>query len=74
MNDRILHLPYKSSFRFADNITFYEMVLTGQNVTVVSKKEYFRLGELKCYVEMLSETKEVIAKGTISGIIKELSK
>src|SRR5437588_9447759 len=33
-------------------VSFHKMVLPGQKVTVISKKQYFRFGKLKCYVEM----------------------
>ena len=52
-------------------VSFYKMVLPGQKVTVVSQKQYFRFGKLKCYIEMLDEKKELIAKGMFSGIIKK---
>jgi 3-hydroxyacyl-[acyl-carrier-protein] dehydratase len=51
-------------------VSFYKMVLPGQKVTVTSNKKYFRFGKLKCDVEMQDETKELVAKGTFSGIIK----
>jgi 3-hydroxyacyl-[acyl-carrier-protein] dehydratase len=51
-------------------IYFYKMVLPGEKVKVISKKEYFRFGKLKCAVQMLNENDEVIAKGILSGIIK----
>jgi len=54
------------------DVSFYKMVLPGQKVTVVSKKQYFRFGKLKCYVEMLDSNKELVAKGTFSGIIKKV--
>jgi 3-hydroxyacyl-[acyl-carrier-protein] dehydratase len=53
------------------DVSFYKMVLPGQKVTVVSKKQYFRFDKLKCYVEMLDETNELIARGTFSGILKK---
>ena len=34
------------------DVSFHKMVLPGQKVTVVSKKQYFRFGKLKCYIEM----------------------
>jgi 3-hydroxyacyl-[acyl-carrier-protein] dehydratase len=46
--------------------------LPDEKVTVVSKKQYFRYGKLKCYVEMLDSSKELIAKGMFSGIIKHI--
>jgi 3-hydroxyacyl-[acyl-carrier-protein] dehydratase len=54
------------------DVSFYKMVLPGQKVTVVSKKQYFRFGKLKCYVEMLDINGELIAKGMFSGIIKKI--
>ena len=54
------------------DVSFYKMVLPGQKVTVISKKQYFRFGKLKCYVEMLDSSKELIAKGMFSGVIKNL--
>ncbi|MEX6688096.1 hydroxymyristoyl-ACP dehydratase [Danxiaibacter flavus] len=54
------------------DVSFFKMVLPGQKVTVISKKEYFRFGKLKCYVEMHNEDKELIARGMFAGIIKKL--
>ena len=51
-------------------VSFHKMVLPGQKVTVISKKQYFRFGKLKCYVEMMDESSELIARGMFSGIIK----
>lgn len=53
-------------------ISFHKMVLPGQKVTVISKKQYFRFGKLKCYVEMLDSSNELIANGMFSGIIKRV--
>jgi len=75
----------ESDLRFLENdslfplltstdISFHKMVLPDQKVTVISKKQYFRFGKLKCYVEMLDESKDIVAKGTVSGIIKEIRK
>ena len=55
------------------DVSFYKMVLPGQKVTVISKKQYFRFGKLKCNVEMLDSKKELIAKGTFSGVIKHIN-
>ncbi len=55
------------------DVSFYKMVLPGQKVTVISKKEYFRFGKLKCYVEMLDSSKELVAKGMFSGIIRKIN-
>jgi len=55
------------------DVSFHKIVLPGQKVTVVSKKQYFRFGKLKCYVEMLDSSKEVVAKGVFSGVIKKMN-
>ncbi|MFI5157825.1 MAG: 3-hydroxyacyl-ACP dehydratase FabZ family protein [Sphingobacteriales bacterium] len=55
------------------DVSFYKMVLPGEKVTVISKKQYFRFGKLKCYVEMLDGNKELIASGTFAGIIKKIA-
>ncbi|HEY0297835.1 MAG TPA: 3-hydroxyacyl-ACP dehydratase FabZ family protein [Arachidicoccus sp.] len=52
-------------------VSFYKIVLPGEKVTVISKKEYFRFSKLKCYVEMWNGKNELVAEGTFSGIIKE---
>lgn len=54
------------------DVSFYKMVLPGEKVTVVSKKQYFRFGKLKCQVEMHNTKEELVAKGTFSGVIKQL--
>jgi 3-hydroxyacyl-[acyl-carrier-protein] dehydratase len=53
------------------DISFYKMVLPGEKVTVISRKEYFRFEKLKCYVEMHDAAGEVVAKGKVSGFIKK---
>ncbi len=53
------------------NVSFHKMVLPGEKVTVLSKKQYFRFGKLKCYVEMHNAAEEIIAKGMFSGMIKQ---
>jgi len=53
-------------------VSFYKMVLPGEKVTVISKREYFRFGKLKCKVEMLDENKETIAIGVFAGIIQNM--
>jgi 3-hydroxyacyl-[acyl-carrier-protein] dehydratase len=55
------------------DVSFYKMVLPGQKVTVISKKQYFRFGKLKCNVEMLNSEQELVASGTFSGIIKKMA-
>jgi 3-hydroxyacyl-[acyl-carrier-protein] dehydratase len=53
------------------DVSFYKMVLPGVKVTVISKKQYFRFGKLKCYVEMHNTSGEILAKGMFSGLIKQ---
>lgn len=50
-------------------IEFFKPVYPGEKVTVVSEKEYFRFGKLKCKVKMLNEQNELVCKGRISGMI-----
>ncbi|MDP9047777.1 MAG: hydroxymyristoyl-ACP dehydratase [Bacteroidota bacterium] len=52
-------------------VSFYKMVLPGEKVTVISKKQYFRFGKLKCYVEMLDSANGLIATGYFAGMIKK---
>ena len=56
------------------DVSFFKSVLPGEKVTVKSEKEYFRFGKLKCYVEMLDSSKDLVARGTFSGIIKNSGK
>jgi len=53
------------------DVFFLKMVLPGEKVTVISKKQYFRFGKLKCYVEMHDTSGQIIAKGMFSGLIKQ---
>tara|TARA_R110002124_G_scaffold266026_2_gene432967 strand:- start:73 stop:519 length:447 start_codon:yes stop_codon:yes gene_type:complete len=50
-------------------IDFYCPVVPGEKVKVFSVKEYFRFNKLKCKVKMLNAKDEIVAKGTISGMI-----
>src|SRR6201997_4472394 len=54
------------------DISFHKMVLPGEKVTVVSEKQYFRFGKLKCYVEMRDSMGDTVAKGMFSGIVKKV--
>ncbi len=55
----------------AIEVSFFKMVLPGEKVTVISKKQYFRFNKLKCSVQMLDSSKELVAKGIFSGFIKQ---
>ncbi|MEO8712262.1 MAG: hydroxymyristoyl-ACP dehydratase [Parafilimonas sp.] len=54
-------------------VSFHKMVLPGEKVTVISKKQYFRFNKLKCNIEMMNEEGELIANGMFSGIIKSIN-
>ncbi len=50
-------------------IDYFKAVLPGEKVRVFSEKMYFRFNKLKCKVKMLNANDEIVAKGTISGMI-----
>ena len=50
-------------------IDFYTFVYPKEKVTVISEKEYFRFNKLKCKVKILNEAGELVAKGTMSGMV-----
>lgn len=52
------------------DVSFFKMVLPGEKVTVISRKQYFRFNKLKCTVEMFNASDELVAKGTFAGFIK----
>ncbi len=54
----------------SQQVDFYKPVFPLEKVTVISEKEYFRFHKLKCKVKMLNEAGELVAKGTISGMMK----
>lgn len=60
--------PLKFVFTSSE-VEFLRIVLPEEKVTVVSEKTYFRLGKLKCQVQMWNDKKERVAKGTLSGMI-----
>lgn len=51
-------------------IDFFLPVLPGDKVTVKSKKELFRFNKLKCKVQLFNEEGELVARGTLAGMIK----
>lgn len=57
----------------SSQIDFYKMVLPNEKVTVVSEKEYYRFNKLKCKVNMYNEKEELVCRGTIAGMLKNLS-
>lgn len=55
------------------NVDFLKPVYPGNKVRVISKKQYFRFGKLKCSFEMWNEEGDAICKGELSGMIVERS-
>ena len=51
-------------------IDFFLPIYPGEQVKVVSKKEYFRFNKLKCGVEMFNNKNELVCRGMIAGMIK----
>lgn len=51
------------------HVNFLKPVFPGEQVRVVSKKKYFRLGKLKCAVEMFNEKRERVCYGFLSGVM-----
>lgn len=49
-------------------IEFYLPVLPGEQVKVVSIKEYFRFNKLKCRVEMFNAEGALVCRGKIAGM------
>ncbi|TVZ28277.1 3-hydroxyacyl-[acyl-carrier-protein] dehydratase [Gillisia sp. Hel_I_86] len=51
-------------------IDFFLPIYPGEQVRVVSKKEYFRFHKLKCAVEMFNSNNELVCRGMIAGMMK----
>ncbi|MGJ8591549.1 MAG: 3-hydroxyacyl-ACP dehydratase FabZ family protein [Aquaticitalea sp.] len=54
----------------SSQVDFFLPVFPGQKVTVVSEKEVFRFGKLRCKVKLFNEKGELVCRGIISGMIK----
>lgn len=54
----------------SSQVEFYKMVLPGEKLRVISKKQYFRFNKLKCIVEMFNEKNEMVARAIFSGMIR----
>jgi 3-hydroxyacyl-[acyl-carrier-protein] dehydratase len=60
----------KPQIAFTSNqVDFFLPVLPNEKVTVISEKEYFRFNKLKCKVKIVNSKKELVCRGTISGMI-----
>ena len=53
----------------SNQIDFFLPVFPNQKVKVVSEKIYFRFNKLKCKVTMYNQNRELVCRGTISGMI-----
>jgi len=51
-------------------VDFFIPVYPGERVEVVSKKEIWRFGKLRCFVQMFNEDKELVCRGKISGMVQ----
>lgn len=53
----------------SSEVDFYLPVYPGEEVEVISKKEYFRFNKLKCKTEMFNSSGKLVCRGTIAGMI-----
>lgn len=53
----------------SSEVNFFSPVYPGEEVMVVSKKEYFRFNKLKCAVEMYNSSGKLICSGKIAGMV-----
>ena len=53
----------------AAQVDYYLRVFPGDRVKVISEKEYFRFGKMKCKVKMLNASNELVCKGILSGMV-----
>lgn len=51
-------------------VVFEKAVYPGEKVRVLSQKKYWRLGKLKCHVEMFNEKDERVCYGELSGMMR----
>jgi 3-hydroxyacyl-[acyl-carrier-protein] dehydratase len=49
---------------------FFIPVFPGERVEVISKKEVWRFGKLRCSVQMFNQKKELVCRGKISGMVQ----
>ena len=54
----------------SSQMDFYIPVLPGEKVFVESEKEYFRFNKLKCNVKLFNAKRELVCRGSLSGMIK----
>jgi len=51
-------------------VDFYVPVFPNERVTVVSEREIWRFGKLRCRVKMFNDKNELVCRGTIAGMVK----
>lgn len=54
----------------SSTMEYYLPVFPKEKVVVISEKQYFRFGKLKCLVKMYNDQGKVICSGTIAGMLK----
>lgn len=52
----------------SSEVDFFIPVHPGEEVQVISRKQYFRFKKLKCSVEMRNEKNELVCRGHIAGM------
>jgi len=52
----------------SSEVDFFLPIYPGEEVQVMSKKEYFRFNKLKCSVELRNEKNELVCRGHIAGM------
>lgn len=57
----------------SSEMEFYLPVFPNEKVKVVSEKIYFRFGKLKCKVKLLNSEGELVCKGILAGMFKQVS-
>ena len=70
LKDELIKKEIPSIALCSTEVEFLAPVFPGEKVTVISQKEYFRFGKLKCKVEMRNSNNKIVCNGTLSGIIK----
>jgi len=53
----------------SNETNYFLPVFPDEKIRVISRKEYFRFGKLKCQVEMRNAKEELVCKGTIAGMV-----
>ncbi len=54
----------------SSQVDFFLPVYPNEKVTVVSEKEVFRFGKLKCKVKLFNQKNELVCRGLISGMMQ----